>query len=178
MSVIDDSSTGGDRGIADAVRALSARPHDAAVKHPGQAHVLNESISAADLLGDVGPRHARADDAIRVARLRDRVVGVLARKLDAAVVGDLLELSIERFARDEVGIGDGALEHRRATDTTPFATVRSSTGASSRSDASSSSTRRASAAAARVSVPPIAAVRLAAVKPFVDTNVSTVTVLT
>ena len=61
------------------------------------------------------------------------------------------------------------------TETTPLAVVRSPTRASSRSAASSSSTRRASAAAARVSVPPIAAVRLASVKPSVDRCVSAVT---
>jgi hypothetical protein len=94
------------------------------------------------------------------------VVGVVAGQLDAAVVGELLERTLERLIADEVGIGDGALR-----------VVSSPTGASSRSAASSSSMRRASAAAARVSVPPIATVRLANVKPSVDTWVSTVTVL-
>ena len=52
----------GHRWIADAVGALSARPYDAAVKHPGETDLLNVLICPAHLFGDVGPWSAGADD--------------------------------------------------------------------------------------------------------------------
>ena len=85
-----------DRRVADAVRPLPARPYDAAVQHSGQTDVLNVSIGAADLFGDVGPRHASAHETKGVTRLRLCVAYGLARQLDAAVVGVLLERPVER----------------------------------------------------------------------------------
>ena len=106
MSLIDGFVDADDRRIADAVRSLPTRPDDAAVQHPGHAHMLHVLDRCPDLLGDVGARNARADDAVVVPPLGDGVVEAFARKLDAALVGHWLELAIERFASQQLGVGD------------------------------------------------------------------------
>jgi hypothetical protein len=79
------------------------------VQHPGETHVLDVAIGAAHLLGDVG-RGTR----VPTIRYASRGLGTAwsARLRGSSMppcVGELLERSIERFPRHEVGIADGAV---------------------------------------------------------------------
>ena len=82
-----------DRLGAVAVGALPARPHDAAVQHVGQAHVLHVHVFAARLVGDVDARHAGADQLVAVDRLLRRRAG---------------ELDVEWLVAEEGAVADRA----------------------------------------------------------------------
>ena len=81
----DDAGNVRDRRLVDRLQQVAdefarvdagvGRPHDAAVQHAGQAHVVHEDRAAGGLGGDVDARNRCADDAVVGWRLRRRVGG-------------------------------------------------------------------------------------------------------
>ena len=89
------------------VRALPGRPHDASVQHARQPDVLHVRVLAADLVREVEPRMASADDRVLGRSFLRGRAG--QRDLERLVAK---EIAVLHGLRPVAGNGDDAFRHR------------------------------------------------------------------
>ena len=131
------------RRRAVAVGALAARPHDAAVEHARDADVVDVGRLAGDLVRDVDPRRARADDLVLADRLRARRArDGLGRRRRVAGGREARDLDVEQLVADQRAVGDGLAAARDDALLDREARLRRRRGSSRRGRAARSSRPR------------------------------------